>query len=94
MVPRVADVDRSGRLSGKVHYGPPDTAVIATPDGARFLDMALLVELAGHPVRVQCKQPGDLDVLPRATAMIVAPAMFSTVTRSRTASATRRPSAC
>jgi phosphopantothenoylcysteine synthetase/decarboxylase len=58
-----------------------DTAVIATPDGARFLDTALLTELTGHPVRVQYKQPGDPDVLPPATAMAVAPATFSTVSK-------------
>jgi len=58
-----------------------DTAVIATPDGARFLDTAFLAELTGHPVRVQYKQPGDPDVLPPATAMAVAPATFSTVNK-------------
>jgi phosphopantothenoylcysteine synthetase/decarboxylase len=58
-----------------------DTAVIATPDGVRFLDTAHLAELTGHPVRVQYKQPGDPDVLPSATAMVVAPATFSTVNK-------------
>jgi phosphopantothenoylcysteine synthetase/decarboxylase len=58
-----------------------DTAVVATPDGAKFLDVAQLTELTGHPVRVQYKQPGDPDVLPPATAMVVAPATFSTVNR-------------
>jgi phosphopantothenoylcysteine synthetase/decarboxylase len=58
-----------------------DTAVIATPDGAKFLDAASLAELTGHPVRVQYKQPGDPDVLPPATAMVVAPATFSTVNK-------------
>jgi phosphopantothenoylcysteine synthetase/decarboxylase len=58
-----------------------DTAVIATPDGAKFLDTDLLAELTRHPVRVQYKQPGDPDMLPPATAMIVAPATFSTVNK-------------
>jgi phosphopantothenoylcysteine synthetase/decarboxylase len=58
-----------------------DTAVIATPDGAKFLDTAWLTELTGHPVRVSYKQPGDPDVLPPATAMVVAPATFSTVNK-------------
>jgi phosphopantothenoylcysteine synthetase/decarboxylase len=58
-----------------------DTAVIATPDGARFLDAADLAEQTGHPVRVHYKQPGDPDVLPPATAMVVAPATFSTVNK-------------
>ncbi|HEY1627872.1 MAG TPA: flavoprotein [Streptosporangiaceae bacterium] len=58
-----------------------DTAVVATPDGAKFLDTAQLTELTGHPIRVQYKQPGDRDVLPPATAMVVAPATFSTVNK-------------
>jgi phosphopantothenoylcysteine synthetase/decarboxylase len=58
-----------------------DTAVIATPDGARFLDAADLAKQTGHPVRVHYKQPGDPDVLPPATAMVVAPATFSTVNK-------------
>lgn len=58
-----------------------DTAVIATPDGAKFLDIEHLTELTGHPVRVQYKQPGDPDVLPPATAMVVAPTTFSTVNK-------------
>jgi phosphopantothenoylcysteine synthetase/decarboxylase len=55
--------------------------VIATPDGAKFLDMAHLAELTGHPVRLHYKQPDEPDVLPPANAMIVAPATFSTVNK-------------
>lgn len=58
-----------------------DVAVVATPDGAKFLDVGELAELTGHPVRVQYKQPGDADVLPPADAMVVAPATFSTVNK-------------
>ena len=58
-----------------------DVCVIATPDGAKFLDMADLAELTGHPVRVHYKQPDEPDVLPAATVMVVAPATFSTVNK-------------
>jgi phosphopantothenoylcysteine synthetase/decarboxylase len=58
-----------------------DVCVIATPDGAKFLDTARLAELTGHPVRVHYKQPDEPDVLPRANAMVVAPATFSTVNK-------------
>jgi phosphopantothenoylcysteine synthetase/decarboxylase len=58
-----------------------DVCVIATPDGAKFLDSPSLTELTGHPVRVQYKQPDEPDVLPPATAMVVAPATFSTVNK-------------
>ena len=58
-----------------------DIAVIATPDGAKFLDTARLAELTGHPVRTQYKRPDDPDVLPPANAMVVTPATFSTVNK-------------
>ena len=58
-----------------------DVCVIATPDGAKFLDAEHLVELTGHPVRVNYKQPDEPDVLPPADAMVVAPATFSTVNK-------------
>lgn len=58
-----------------------DVCVIATPDGAKFLDAGRLAELTGHPVRSQYKQPDEPDVLPPADAFAVAPATFSTVNR-------------
>jgi phosphopantothenoylcysteine synthetase/decarboxylase len=58
-----------------------DTAVVVTPDGAKFLDTARLADLTGHPVRDRYKQPDDPDVLPPADAMVVAPATFSTVNK-------------
>lgn len=58
-----------------------DVCVIATPDGAKFLDAEQLAGLTGHPVRVNYKQPDEPDVLPPADAMVVAPATFSTVNK-------------
>jgi len=58
-----------------------DVCVIATPDGAKFLDAAQLADQTGHPVRSQYKQPDELDVLPPADAFVVAPATFSTINR-------------
>lgn len=58
-----------------------DVCVIATPDGARFLDSEQLVKLTGHPVRVNYKRPDEPDVLPPADVMVVAPATFSTVNK-------------
>jgi phosphopantothenoylcysteine synthetase/decarboxylase len=58
-----------------------DVCVIATPDGAKFLDAGLLAGLTGHPVRVQYKQPGEPDVLPPPEAFVVAPATFNTVNK-------------
>lgn len=58
-----------------------DVCVIATPDGAKFIDADRLAGLTGHPVRVQYKQPDDPDVLPPADAFVVVPATFNTVNK-------------
>jgi phosphopantothenoylcysteine synthetase/decarboxylase len=58
-----------------------DVCVIVTPDGAKFLDVAPLAELTGHPVRAQYKQPDEPDALPAPDAFVVAPATFNTVNK-------------
>jgi phosphopantothenoylcysteine decarboxylase len=58
-----------------------DVCVITTPDGRKFVDVAALQALTGHPVRTHYKNPGEHDVLPRANAMIVAPATVNTVNK-------------
>jgi phosphopantothenoylcysteine synthetase/decarboxylase len=58
-----------------------DVCVIATPDGAKFLDADDLAVLTGHPVRVHFKQPDEPDVLPPADAMVLAPATFNTINK-------------
>jgi phosphopantothenoylcysteine synthetase/decarboxylase len=58
-----------------------DVCVIATPDGVKFLDPRNLAGLTGHPVRVHYKNPGEPDVLPPPSALVVAPATFNTVNK-------------
>jgi phosphopantothenoylcysteine synthetase/decarboxylase len=58
-----------------------DVCVIASPDGRKFIDVPALVARTGHPVRSKYKNPGDLDMLPDATAMIVAPATVNTINK-------------
>jgi Flavoprotein len=58
-----------------------DVCVIATPDGAKFIDADRLARQTGHPVRVQYKQPDEPDVLPPPNAFIIAPATFNTVNK-------------
>lgn len=58
-----------------------DVCVVATPDALKFIDVAVLAELTGHPVRHRYKHPGDPDVLPAADAMLVAPATVNTVNK-------------
>jgi len=58
-----------------------DVCVILTPYATRFVDQGRLVELTGHPVRSDYKQPEDPDVLPHADALIVYPATFNTINK-------------
>ncbi|MFG2059041.1 flavoprotein [Micromonospora sp. NPDC048930] len=58
-----------------------DVCVVTTPDGAKFVDRATLARQTGHPVRTHYKNPGDLDVLPPADAMLVCPATVNTVNK-------------
>jgi hypothetical protein len=58
-----------------------DVCVIASPQAVRFMDVPLLERLTGRPVRSQYKHPSESDVLPRADAIVVAPATFNTVNK-------------
>jgi phosphopantothenoylcysteine synthetase/decarboxylase len=58
-----------------------DVCVVATPDGAKFLDAEELAELSGHPVRVHYKHPDEPDVLPPPDAVVIAPATFNTINK-------------
>jgi phosphopantothenoylcysteine synthetase/decarboxylase len=74
----------AGHLPGFVRFaqaGGWDVCVIATPDGAKFLDAPHLAGLTGHPVRVHYKQPGEPDVLPPPQAFVIAPATFNTINK-------------
>ena len=58
-----------------------NVCVIATPDGAKFIDTGNLAGLTGHPVRTRYKRPDEPDVLPPPDAFVVAPATFNTVNK-------------
>jgi phosphopantothenoylcysteine synthetase/decarboxylase len=58
-----------------------DVCLILTPMATRFVDVAELTELTGHPVRSDYKQPGDPDVLPEPDAIIVAPVTCNTINK-------------
>ncbi len=55
--------------------------IVATPSALKFMELPTLVELTGHVVRYDYKQPEEPDVLPPADAMVVAPATFNTVNK-------------
>lgn len=70
-----------GILVGLAQSEGWEVCVITTPDGRKFVDVEKLQAQTGHPVRTDYKSPGDPDVLPEATAMIVAPATVNTVNK-------------
>ncbi|MGK5551912.1 flavoprotein [Actinomadura kijaniata] len=56
--------------------------VIATPAGARFLDVDRLAALTGGPVRTDFRQPHETsNGLPPADAVVAAPVTFNTVNK-------------
>lgn len=58
-----------------------DVCVIATPQATRFIDIPALATLTGYPVRSEYKLPGEADALPKADAILVAPATFNTINK-------------
>ncbi|HKD97399.1 MAG TPA: flavoprotein [Micromonosporaceae bacterium] len=70
-----------GALVRIAQAGGWDVCVVTTPDGRKFVDVPALAALTGHPVRSSYKNPGDPDVLPDATAMVVAPATVNTIVK-------------
>ena len=58
-----------------------DVCVILTPNATRFVDIAYLTQLTGHPVRSEYKRPEDPDALPRPDAILVFPATFNTLNK-------------
>ena len=57
--------------------------MIATPAALDFLDVPDLEARAGHPVRSSYRRPGQGErrSLPRATAIVVAPATYNTINK-------------
>lgn len=60
-----------------------DPCLVLTPTAARWLEpsMPRLTSLTGHPVRSDYIQPGQPGKLPRADAMLVAPATGNTINK-------------
>jgi len=65
----------------QAHTAGWKVCVITTPQGTKFLDIPLLDQLTGYPVRSEYKRPEEPDVLPRADAIVVFPATFNTLNK-------------
>ncbi|WP_422771999.1 flavoprotein [Plantactinospora sp. WMMC1484] len=55
--------------------------VIATPTAASWIDREALVRQTGNPVRSERRKPDEPDLLPKADAVLVAPATFNTINK-------------
>lgn len=55
--------------------------VAATPMALRFLERAAVEKITGYPVRVEYRQPGEVDPFPPAQAVVVAPCTFNTLNK-------------
>jgi hypothetical protein len=78
-----APVERISELIGPARQRDWDPCLILTPTAARWLaaDLDDLAAMTGHPVRSAYKLPGEPDVLPPPSALLVAPATFNTINK-------------
>ncbi|MFC4375539.1 flavoprotein [Nocardia halotolerans] len=65
--------DTIGELVKMAQADGWDVCVVASPNGARFIDAEALAAQTGYPVRSEFKEPGTDDLLPAADAIIAAP---------------------
>lgn len=58
-----------------------DVYVIATPQATKFINISVLENFTGHPVRSEYRHPEKTNSLPVADAIIVAPTTFNTINK-------------
>ncbi len=58
-----------------------DVCVVATPQGARWLDSGELELTSGHPVRTEFRRPNEPEYHPLGDAVLVSPATFNTINK-------------
>ncbi|MFY1674962.1 flavoprotein [Plantactinospora sp. WMMB334] len=54
---------------------------VATPTAASWIDQGALTQQTGNPARSDRRKPGQPDLLPKADAVLVAPATFNTINK-------------
>nr|WP_245628021.1 flavoprotein [Actinomadura oligospora] len=58
-----------------------EVCVIPSPNAVDFINVAALQKMTGHPVRSRYRKPGESGSLPKAQAVIVAPATYNTLNK-------------
>ncbi|GAA0902957.1 hypothetical protein GCM10009549_05330 [Streptomyces thermoalcalitolerans] len=71
----------AGKLITAARQRGWDVGVVATPQGAAFLDVEAVQKQTGHPVRSAWRTLGEARPLPPADAIAVAPATFNTINK-------------
>ncbi|MBO0793838.1 MAG: flavoprotein, partial [Ktedonobacteraceae bacterium] len=58
-----------------------EVCVVATPQARKFIDIPLLENLTGYPVRSEYRHPEESDILPKADAIVAVPTTFNTINK-------------
>jgi phosphopantothenoylcysteine synthetase/decarboxylase len=58
-----------------------DVHVVSTPAALSWIDVELLADRTGHPVKSEMSRPGMPRTFPEVNAIVVAPATFNTINR-------------
>ena len=58
-----------------------NVCVIATPTAVTWIDCDALTQQTGFPVRCKFRRPDNVDPLPKADVVVVAPATFNTINK-------------
>ncbi|KAB2339225.1 flavoprotein [Actinomadura rudentiformis] len=69
------------RLVRSAHGRGWGVCVVPTPAAVDFVDVAMLEALTGYPVHSRYRRPGESGRLPKADAIIVAPATYNTINK-------------
>jgi phosphopantothenoylcysteine decarboxylase len=76
--PPIFDIEQLLQLLRRRGWQP---CLILTPTAASWVRASHMSEIADCPVRVERRQPGEEDSLPRADAVLVAPLTFNTANK-------------
>lgn len=76
--PPIFDIEALLRLLQDRGWEP---CLILTPTAAEWIEASHMGEIAGCPIRVRRRQPGEDDSLPPAEAVLAAPLTFNTANK-------------
>ncbi|WP_019855140.1 flavoprotein [Actinopolyspora mortivallis] len=66
---------------GLLHEAGWEVCVVLSPTAASWVEVDVLADRTGHPVRVRPRLPSERDPLPRADAVLAAPVTFNSLNK-------------